>query len=51
LIDKLLVFVAPRLTGEGPQLFRDFATLVELSRLSARPVGEDVLLSAYVHEP
>jgi diaminohydroxyphosphoribosylaminopyrimidine deaminase/5-amino-6-(5-phosphoribosylamino)uracil reductase len=51
LIDKLLVFVAPRLSGEGPQLFREFATLVELSRLSARPVGEDVLLSAYVHEP
>jgi diaminohydroxyphosphoribosylaminopyrimidine deaminase/5-amino-6-(5-phosphoribosylamino)uracil reductase len=51
LIDKLLVFVAPRLSGEGPRLFRDLTSPVELRRLSARQVGEDVLLAAYVHEP
>jgi diaminohydroxyphosphoribosylaminopyrimidine deaminase/5-amino-6-(5-phosphoribosylamino)uracil reductase len=51
LIDKLLVFVAPRLSGEGPNVFGEFARTVELSRLSAQPVGEDVLLSAYIHEP
>jgi diaminohydroxyphosphoribosylaminopyrimidine deaminase / 5-amino-6-(5-phosphoribosylamino)uracil reductase len=51
LIDKLLVVVAPRLSGEGPYLFRDLVRTVDLSRLSAQPVGEDVLLSAYVHEP
>ena len=51
LIDKLLVFVAPCLSGEGPYLFRDLVRTVDLSRLSAQPVGEDVLLSAYVHEP
>ena len=51
LIDKLLVFVAPRLSGEGPRLFGDFAALVELERLSARKVGDDVLLTAHVHEP
>jgi diaminohydroxyphosphoribosylaminopyrimidine deaminase / 5-amino-6-(5-phosphoribosylamino)uracil reductase len=51
LIDKLLVFVAPRLSGEGPHLFRDPARALELHRLSARTVGEDVLLSAYLHEP
>jgi diaminohydroxyphosphoribosylaminopyrimidine deaminase/5-amino-6-(5-phosphoribosylamino)uracil reductase len=51
LIDKLLVFVAPRLSGEGPYLFGDVAGPVDLLHLSARPVGEDVLLSAYLHEP
>jgi diaminohydroxyphosphoribosylaminopyrimidine deaminase/5-amino-6-(5-phosphoribosylamino)uracil reductase len=51
LIDKLLVFVAPRISGEGPHLFRDPARAVELHRLSARTVGEDVLLAAYLHEP
>jgi len=51
LIDKLLVFVAPRLSGKGPHLFRDLARAVELHRLSARSVGEDVLLTAYLHEP
>jgi diaminohydroxyphosphoribosylaminopyrimidine deaminase / 5-amino-6-(5-phosphoribosylamino)uracil reductase len=51
LIDKLLVFVAPRLSGEGPYLFGDVAGPVDLLHLSARPVGEDLLLSAYLHEP
>jgi diaminohydroxyphosphoribosylaminopyrimidine deaminase / 5-amino-6-(5-phosphoribosylamino)uracil reductase len=51
LIDKLLVFVAPRLSGEGPRLFRDLGRPTELQRLSARPVGVDVLLTAYLHEP
>jgi diaminohydroxyphosphoribosylaminopyrimidine deaminase/5-amino-6-(5-phosphoribosylamino)uracil reductase len=51
LLDKLLVFVAPRLSGEGPRLFEDGHSAGPLSRLTARPVGEDVLLSAYVHEP
>jgi diaminohydroxyphosphoribosylaminopyrimidine deaminase / 5-amino-6-(5-phosphoribosylamino)uracil reductase len=51
LIDKLLVFVAPRLSGRGPHLFGDVTSRVELRRLSAQPVGEDVLLTAYLHEP
>jgi diaminohydroxyphosphoribosylaminopyrimidine deaminase / 5-amino-6-(5-phosphoribosylamino)uracil reductase len=51
LIDKLLVFVAPRFSGEGPHLFRNLRRTVELQRLSARPVGVDVLLTAYLHEP
>jgi diaminohydroxyphosphoribosylaminopyrimidine deaminase/5-amino-6-(5-phosphoribosylamino)uracil reductase len=51
LVDKLLVFVAPRLSGEGPHLFGDVARPVELHRLTATSVGEDVLLGAYVHEP
>ena len=52
LVDKLLLFVAPKLSGvEGPGLVAALPEAVTLSRLSARPVGQDVLLTAYVHEP
>ena len=51
LVDKLLVFVAPKLAGAGPRLLGDLAEEVVLSRLAAEPVGEDILLTAYVHEP
>jgi diaminohydroxyphosphoribosylaminopyrimidine deaminase/5-amino-6-(5-phosphoribosylamino)uracil reductase len=51
LVDKLLVFVAPKLSGEGPAMLSGLAGPVELSRLDARRVGQDVLLTAYVHEP
>jgi diaminohydroxyphosphoribosylaminopyrimidine deaminase/5-amino-6-(5-phosphoribosylamino)uracil reductase len=51
LVDKLLVFQAPRLSGEGEGMVAGLPGPVELTRLEARPVGEDVLLSAYVHEP
>ncbi|TML90909.1 MAG: bifunctional diaminohydroxyphosphoribosylaminopyrimidine deaminase/5-amino-6-(5-phosphoribosylamino)uracil reductase RibD [Actinobacteria bacterium] len=51
LVDKLLLFVAPTLSGSGPRFLGDLAASRPLSRLEARPIGEDVLLSAYVHEP
>jgi diaminohydroxyphosphoribosylaminopyrimidine deaminase/5-amino-6-(5-phosphoribosylamino)uracil reductase len=51
LVDKLLVFIAPKLAGEGPKLVEGVIQPRPLARLEARPVGEDVLLSAYVHEP
>jgi diaminohydroxyphosphoribosylaminopyrimidine deaminase/5-amino-6-(5-phosphoribosylamino)uracil reductase len=51
LVDKLLVFVAPTLAGDGPALVSEVGSPRTLSRLSARAVGEDVLLKAYVHEP
>ena len=51
LVDKLLVFVAPTLAGDGLALVQHLASPLALSRLEARQVGEDVLLSAYVHEP
>jgi diaminohydroxyphosphoribosylaminopyrimidine deaminase/5-amino-6-(5-phosphoribosylamino)uracil reductase len=51
LVDKLLVFVAPKLSGSGPTLFGDLDEPVELRRFEARPVGEDVLFTAYVNEP
>jgi len=51
LIDQILVFVAPVLAGEGPGLASALSAPVALRRLRARRIGDDVLLSAYVHEP
>jgi diaminohydroxyphosphoribosylaminopyrimidine deaminase/5-amino-6-(5-phosphoribosylamino)uracil reductase len=51
LVDKVLVFVAPKLSGEGPGALAGLPRIVALTHLNAMPVGEDVLLSAYVHEP
>lgn len=51
LVDKLLVFVAPKFSGEGPRLLADTVAPRRLTRFEASSVGEDVLLSAYVHEP
>ncbi len=50
LVDKLLVFVAPTLAGAGPRLLASLPSPRTLSHLSARPVGGDVLLEAYVHQ-
>ena len=50
-IDKLLVFVAPTLAGAGQRFLDELPGSTSLSHLSARPVGEDVLLEAYVHAP
>jgi diaminohydroxyphosphoribosylaminopyrimidine deaminase/5-amino-6-(5-phosphoribosylamino)uracil reductase len=51
LVDKLLVFVAPTLAGDGAGMLAGLPATVGLTRLTATPVGDDVLLSAYVHEP
>ena len=51
LVDKVLVFVAPKLSGEGSGMLAGLPKQLDLSRLEARRIGEDVLLQAYVHEP
>jgi diaminohydroxyphosphoribosylaminopyrimidine deaminase / 5-amino-6-(5-phosphoribosylamino)uracil reductase len=51
LVDKLLVFVAPRLSGAGAGPVATLPEPMELRRLSSEQVGQDVLLTAYVHEP
>ena len=51
LVDKLLVFLAPKLSGDGPGPLGDLARPIGLSRLQAQRVGEDLLVTAYVHEP
>ena len=51
LVDKLLVFVAPTLSGDGPGMLEGLPRPLELSRMEARPIGDDVLLQAYLDEP
>ena len=51
LVDKVLLFVAPVLGGEGPAFAPALPSPRALTRLASRQVGEDVLLQAYVHEP
>jgi diaminohydroxyphosphoribosylaminopyrimidine deaminase/5-amino-6-(5-phosphoribosylamino)uracil reductase len=51
LIDKLLVFVAPTIAGDGPALVAGLASPLALRRLRSEQIGEDVLLEAYVHDP
>jgi diaminohydroxyphosphoribosylaminopyrimidine deaminase/5-amino-6-(5-phosphoribosylamino)uracil reductase len=46
-VDKVMLFVAPTISGAGPRL----AARAALTHLSAQALGEDVLLTAYVHEP
>jgi diaminohydroxyphosphoribosylaminopyrimidine deaminase/5-amino-6-(5-phosphoribosylamino)uracil reductase len=50
-IDKLLLFIAPVLSGSGPRFLGDLDEPVELTHLTATASGEDVLLEAYVHVP
>jgi diaminohydroxyphosphoribosylaminopyrimidine deaminase/5-amino-6-(5-phosphoribosylamino)uracil reductase len=51
LLDKVLLFVAPRLVGEGLVFVPALPSMRTFSRPRARRVGEDVVLEAYVHEP
>ncbi len=46
-VDKVMIFLAPTISGAGPRLNAQVA----FTRQTARAVGEDVLLIAYVHEP
>ncbi len=51
LVDKVQVFVSPRTAGEGgvPWLPYEMFGLSGLTEAAAVPVGEDVLIEAYVH--
>lgn len=51
LVDKVLVFVAPTVAGDGPAMLAGLPAAVHLTRLTAMSVGDDVLLTAYVNEP
>jgi diaminohydroxyphosphoribosylaminopyrimidine deaminase/5-amino-6-(5-phosphoribosylamino)uracil reductase len=51
LVDKLLLFVAPQVAGAGLRFEPELEDKVRLSHLKVEQVGDDVLLSAYVHEP
>jgi diaminohydroxyphosphoribosylaminopyrimidine deaminase/5-amino-6-(5-phosphoribosylamino)uracil reductase len=51
LVDKLLLFVAPRLAGAGPRFLGELERPMDLTGVQVEPIGEDLLMSAYVHEP
>ena len=51
LVDKLLVFLAPTLSGEGPTLLGSLAEPLDLLHTTVERVGDDLLVSAYVREP
>jgi diaminohydroxyphosphoribosylaminopyrimidine deaminase/5-amino-6-(5-phosphoribosylamino)uracil reductase len=58
LIDKLVLFVAPKLVGgdDAPPLFagsgvRSLADAVLVRSVELSRVGEDVLVTGYIHEP
>jgi diaminohydroxyphosphoribosylaminopyrimidine deaminase/5-amino-6-(5-phosphoribosylamino)uracil reductase len=51
LVDKLLLFVAPRLSGAGPRFLGDLDAPVDLQGVEVEQVGGDVLVTAYIHEP
>jgi diaminohydroxyphosphoribosylaminopyrimidine deaminase/5-amino-6-(5-phosphoribosylamino)uracil reductase len=58
LIDKLVLFVAPKLVGgdDAPPLFagpavRALAEAVAITSVEVSRVGEDVLVTGYLHEP
>jgi diaminohydroxyphosphoribosylaminopyrimidine deaminase/5-amino-6-(5-phosphoribosylamino)uracil reductase len=51
LVDKLLLFVAPVVAGDGPHVLGELAEPLVLLHLRAEPSGEDVLLEAYLREP
>ena len=51
LVDKLLLFVAPTFSGAGPGILDRLDAPLQLTRLTARQVGEDVLVEGYLHEP
>jgi diaminohydroxyphosphoribosylaminopyrimidine deaminase/5-amino-6-(5-phosphoribosylamino)uracil reductase len=51
LVDKLMIFVAPQLSGAGPPLLGSLPSPLRLTRVSVEQVGADLLVTAYVQEP
>jgi diaminohydroxyphosphoribosylaminopyrimidine deaminase/5-amino-6-(5-phosphoribosylamino)uracil reductase len=51
LVDKLLLFVAPTLSGSGPALLDRLEQPLALVRLASTQVGADVLLEGYLRDP
>jgi diaminohydroxyphosphoribosylaminopyrimidine deaminase / 5-amino-6-(5-phosphoribosylamino)uracil reductase len=50
-VDKVLVFVAPTFAGDGLGVLAELHEHVSLEALEATRLGQDVLLSGYVHAP
>jgi diaminohydroxyphosphoribosylaminopyrimidine deaminase/5-amino-6-(5-phosphoribosylamino)uracil reductase len=50
LVDKLMLFVAPVMAGEGPRFLGRLDEPIRLRDVRARAVGGDVLVEGYLHE-
>jgi diaminohydroxyphosphoribosylaminopyrimidine deaminase / 5-amino-6-(5-phosphoribosylamino)uracil reductase len=51
LVDKLMVFTAPTVSGAGPVAFGALEEPLALRHVSVERIGDDVLLTAYLREP
>jgi diaminohydroxyphosphoribosylaminopyrimidine deaminase/5-amino-6-(5-phosphoribosylamino)uracil reductase len=51
LVDKLILFVAPTISGSGPRYVGELDGPLELSHQTAERVGDDVLVTAYLRKP
>src|SRR6188508_1696626 len=51
LVDKLLLFVSPQVAGVGLTFAPQLDELVRLTRMTIERLGDDLLLTGYVHEP
>jgi diaminohydroxyphosphoribosylaminopyrimidine deaminase/5-amino-6-(5-phosphoribosylamino)uracil reductase len=51
LVDKVLLYLAPVIAGSGTLFAPELSSVVRLRRFGAEEVGDDVLLTGYVHEP
>jgi diaminohydroxyphosphoribosylaminopyrimidine deaminase/5-amino-6-(5-phosphoribosylamino)uracil reductase len=51
LVDKLMVFTAPTVSGAGPVAFGALREPLALRHVSVERIGDDVLLTAYLREP
>jgi diaminohydroxyphosphoribosylaminopyrimidine deaminase / 5-amino-6-(5-phosphoribosylamino)uracil reductase len=50
-VDKLMLFVAPTISGSGPRWVGELAEALSLTHQTAERVGDDVLVTAYLREP
>jgi diaminohydroxyphosphoribosylaminopyrimidine deaminase / 5-amino-6-(5-phosphoribosylamino)uracil reductase len=51
LVDKLVLFVAPTLSGAGPRFLGDLRKPLTLVHMSAERVGSDAFVTAYLRAP
>jgi diaminohydroxyphosphoribosylaminopyrimidine deaminase/5-amino-6-(5-phosphoribosylamino)uracil reductase len=51
LVDKVIVFIAPTLSGGGPRLLGDLSAPLQLLHLTSSRAGDDIVLEAYLREP
>ena len=51
LVDKVMLFIAPQIAGAGVQFAPELETPVSLTHTTCERVGDDVLVTGYVHEP